>query len=336
MNEELQKRVDRWREDFERVTGNRFEHFYCPILRIDEPAPLCKGHIVADGLKTSSAWVPQREDVDHFFGHVAEADFISIIRDRDKDPINVWLDPSLRKTHRPRLEYNGEVLEHYFHPPQTLMEGHTVLAVVGPEGRNAFNFVVKKSKDELMELDGKEIQVVVDRDCIPAIVASVLKSAHLSLFNLLGYEYVLSPSGIYVAEALAGFFRKHGTKRQRELAEPLEWVFRPLTKMISPIKVTSPDYLRGTVIDRKVVACVGQSGKFFAIGVIVPAQQDLFCVFIPMDDTESINTYTGFLNEPPPSICSRIMHFVPAGEQEESHWITEDREPIRIPLAHAI
>ena len=36
MNDKLQRRIEVHREDYEKVTGKPFEHFFCPILYVDE------------------------------------------------------------------------------------------------------------------------------------------------------------------------------------------------------------------------------------------------------------------------------------------------------------
>ena len=95
--------------------GSPFRHFFCPILRTDEPGELCKGHVIPEAFGTSNAWVPQRTDVDNFFGTVAEADFIAAVEDRDKTAFEKWLNPKLNKRHRPRLKAKGVELAPLLH-----------------------------------------------------------------------------------------------------------------------------------------------------------------------------------------------------------------------------
>src|SRR5262245_16361152 len=71
----LRRRVEDYRTDYRCVTGKPFEYFFCPILRTDEDVQLCRGHIVSDAFG-SNLWVPQRADVDNFFGAAIEADFV--------------------------------------------------------------------------------------------------------------------------------------------------------------------------------------------------------------------------------------------------------------------
>src|SRR5262249_10767782 len=102
------------REDYERVEGRPFEHFYCPILGVDERAPLCMGHIVNEACPDSyRGRVVQREDVDNFYGALAEAEFTTLVQARSMDPRDVLCDPILRKRMKPKLMVGGEVWPHY-------------------------------------------------------------------------------------------------------------------------------------------------------------------------------------------------------------------------------
>ena len=80
---ELAKRIEDCRADYAAVYGQSCENFFCPILLKGEKAELIRGHIVNEPLKSSSEWVPQRKDVDGFYGSVVEPEFIAIIQDRE-------------------------------------------------------------------------------------------------------------------------------------------------------------------------------------------------------------------------------------------------------------
>src|SRR5262245_44404347 len=75
-SEELEKQIQALREDYARAEGRPFQHFCCPFRCRDDPAHLCKGHVVNAAMPNSCrAWVPQRRDVDSFFGTMFEADY---------------------------------------------------------------------------------------------------------------------------------------------------------------------------------------------------------------------------------------------------------------------
>jgi hypothetical protein len=69
-------RLERHRADYESITGRPFEHFFSPVLYVDEPVEVMRGHIINEAfIKSSKAWVIQRKDVDGFFGGFFEGDF---------------------------------------------------------------------------------------------------------------------------------------------------------------------------------------------------------------------------------------------------------------------
>jgi len=75
---------------------------------------MIRGHIVNDALKTSGVWVPQRKDVDGFYGSAVEAEMVAIIQDRERDPFEIFFDRSLREKHRPKLMCGSESWGYYF------------------------------------------------------------------------------------------------------------------------------------------------------------------------------------------------------------------------------
>ena len=335
-DEQLLRRVERLRQDFEAERGSPFRDFFCPILHVDEPAELCKGHVIPEAFETSNAWLPQRKDIDNFYGTAAEAAFVAIVEDRGKHPVEMWLDPKLRKKHRPRIEYEGRALELYFPKQITPVPGQTLAEIVDQDGQKICNIVLKLTAEEFGALHGKGGEIVIDRDYRPAVIASLLKAAHLTLFRMLGYRHVFSPTGIYLADILATFYRQHGNKRRDELEPFLESHFRPNVGMVAPLIHKDSSVFQGTISDNRLLGCVGSSEGIFALGVIVKAGNDTFCVFLPTDDGLTINTYFNFLKEPPPSIAARLIQFVPGDSGKESHWATSKEEPLRIPLGQSL
>src|SRR5688572_9727933 len=98
----LEQRIDACRADFQKERGVPFKHFFCPILHRDEPVELCRAHVVNEKFESCREWVPQRKDVDNFYGAAVEADFVSITRDRQKNSLEIWFDTDLRRKHRPK------------------------------------------------------------------------------------------------------------------------------------------------------------------------------------------------------------------------------------------
>jgi hypothetical protein len=332
VDEQLRRRVDSLRDDFQAETGQPFRHFFCPLLHTDEDVELCKGHVIPDAFKTYGAWVPQRADIDNFYGSATEADFQAVLQDRGKTPFEKWFDPTLRKRHRPHLEFGGRRLEHYFPRDRHHVQGQTRLHIVSSSGEAEGEVVIKAPPEEVKTLHGQELRVVVTRDCRPAVTASLLKAAHLTMFHLLGYSHALSPTGRYLASMLKEIFANHRDTPRSKLREPMADHFRNAACMITPMLIKDTSLMRGTVLDRRLLACVGATEGVFAIGVIVPAGTDTFCVFIPSDHGKTIDTYFGFLAEPPSSIAVKLLQFQAAEAGRPARWTTSRDEPFRMPL----
>jgi hypothetical protein len=207
MSERLKARVEMLKAVFQAETGAPFEHFYCPFLHVDEIVPLCEGHIINEAFGTCNAWVPQRQDFDNFFGSRVEADFISAVQDRTKTAFQKWIDPTLNRRYRPRLFSKGVAVEHYITIEIKPVPGHTPLVVANTGGDILGNIVIKKAPNEVKELHATDMQVVAvpPATFVPAIIASVLKASHLTMFNLIGYKHVFSAAGLYLAAILREF-----------------------------------------------------------------------------------------------------------------------------------
>ncbi len=335
MSERLKARVEMLKADFQAETGAPFKHFFCPFLHVDEPAPLCEGHIINEAFGTCNAWVPQRQDFDNFFGSKVEADFISAVQDRSKTAFQKWIDPKLNRRYRPQLLSKGGAVEHYITKEIKSVPGQTPLVVTNEGGDILGNIVIKQAPDEVQKLHATDMQVVAvpPATFVPAIIASVLKAAHLTMFNLNGYRHVFSTAGRYLAGILRDFYEKFRDTKKKSLAGELAAAFRPHASLISPMILKNPSILAGTAIDNRLLAAIGGSEGMFATGVLIPASpDDAFCVWLPSGLGKTIDTYFGFLKEPPPSIAVKLIQFCPADGEREAHWTTSKEEPIRLEM----
>jgi hypothetical protein len=331
--EEVKRRVEVLRADYQLEVGYAFEHFYCPILHVDQATELLRGHVINEKLGYN-LWVPQRRDLDSFYGTAAEADFIAAVQDHSKTALEKWLDPKMNRRHKPRLMLKGEEVQHYFtEKPANVPAGHTSVKMVGPAGETLCNFAIKKSQEDLKSLQAETCQIVVNQDYRPAVIASVLKAAHLTMFHLLKYRHVFSPAGLYLASILREYFLEHGKDKKKKNKSALAAHFKPYASMISPMILKNKEALRGTAIDNRMIVCIGATEGIFASGVIVPAGgAEAFCVFLPKGEGNTIDTYVGFLKEPPASFQARFMQFSPADDRNEAKWLTPNTEAIRIEL----
>lgn len=330
---ELSRRIEACREDYAKVSGQPFQHFYCPILGRDEATEMIRGHIVNDALKTSGVWVPQRKDVDAFYGSAVEADLVAIIQDRGKNPFEIFFDRSLREKHRPKLMCGSESWGYYFPkksaPP---VAGHSPLLVIDQNDNPVCNLALKVAPERLMDVKPGEIQLVVERDYRPPVLASMLKAAHLTMFHIMGYDHVFRSCGLFLADILKQFYiQNQGSHGVSE--ETIDRHFRRYENMISPLIVENDNWYQGTIKDRMFLALLTGRGEVFALGVIVRAGTDRFCVFLPTDCC--INTYFSFLNEPAVSVRAKAICFRPPKDGDSGAW-EADKNDMRMPLSQPI
>ena len=108
MSPEIQSQLVRLCSDYELEYGERFDHFYCPFLCVDEDVELCLGHIVPDAFSASNKkTIVQRADIDNFYGSVFEADFELVVNNRGASLEQILTDPKLEQALRPKLMVNG-------------------------------------------------------------------------------------------------------------------------------------------------------------------------------------------------------------------------------------
>jgi hypothetical protein len=334
MDEALRTRVEQCCRNYENVTGKPFNDFFCPILLSEQSGELCKGHIINDVLETSNAWVPQLAAIDGFYGSVAEADMVAVIQDRGSDPVDVWIDPDKNRRHKPRLECGGKEIRYYFPKPNhEPVPGHARGRIVDDLNNTIRDLALKVSDDEILALEKDGFQIVIDRDYRPHVIASLIKSAHLTLFRMLGYSHVLSAGGKYFASILSEFYTQNRHMRKKDLAEAIDRHFLKFSTVAMPLAMKNEDALAGTVLDNRVLFCCGAT-RIFAIGVIVQAGRDKFCVFSPADD-DAIDTYFSFLNEPPSSIGVRLAKFCPADAGGSERWEVGKDPVLRVQMPHA-
>lgn len=190
--------LDEFNADFESAYGRKSKHFFCPILLRDEPAPLCNGHILCDGFVSASGLkVPQREDVDSFFGMTIEPDLIKF-------------------------------LNHPLTSTSDLLKGAGIVEIEMPDGSKADTFFAKKKTGAdakfqrigLLDESGKEFtsRMLRDKQLDPRakhadvswetrfkqsfIDAALLKCGYLAMFRLLKYHWVRCSGASTVRRAL--------------------------------------------------------------------------------------------------------------------------------------
>ena len=202
--EPLGLKLEQYKSDFQSVTGNPFKHFFCPILHVDEDVGLTKGHIVPASLGGRQR-VLQRADVDNGFGSFFEAESADAVTkglqrdDLVERALSDSADSNGLQRFRQWLEIEGE-------------ERRIPVRSVQVGGDK--EFVVPKSDLQPGEKQ-VEARFAVELDARSSILVTCLKASFLYWFKQLGYRYVFSNEGIFIASVLRFVYNRFIQPRRR-------------------------------------------------------------------------------------------------------------------------
>ena len=191
MSDSLNRCLARLRNDYARVTGTAFKHFFCPILWTDANAKLCMGHVVNKAYCGKK--IVQRKDVDGFYGSIAEANFQDFLRCRGKSFKETISDPNLSKAIQ--LTVEGKKVDYYLDVGQRVPRHHTRVQIEGLDG-DAVTVVVKMPPKDAAAIQNAAFGIAWD--CMAPALASLIKAAHLTMFYLMGYRYAFSAASQYL------------------------------------------------------------------------------------------------------------------------------------------
>jgi hypothetical protein len=255
---EVAARLETLRTDFAKVVGQTFVHFFCPLLFKDESAPLCQAHVVNVAFPESSRrWTIQRQDVDSFYGSVFESEFLDLRHRRDGIAADAFGDPFLYKRLRPRILLDGREIGHFV--AKGRIPSQFSLMELQSRGTQVL-LGLKLSPAQVASSAGGNWQVDVLKDIRLAAIVSVLKAAHLTLFEMLGYRYALSLGGQYLGQLLGEFFLQNVGRSKRDVLNDAAAHFRPFVTMVRPIAPGSLQML-GTIDNSSIRVCWCEDGK---------------------------------------------------------------------------
>ena len=294
MNNEIQAKLAELNSDYTQITGQPFQHFSCPILFVDEDTELCKAHIVNQAFPNSSSkWTVQRKDVDGFYGTFFESDFVDLINYKENgSPDKALVDKSLGRRYAPRILVD-DVTVGYYPASGDIPEDFT--PVLFERNGKTILLGLKMHPNDVDHLSEHEWALEVSRDVrLPALV-SLIKSAHLTLFEILGYQYTRSSGGHFVGSDILGkFFIQSQGKRRAEVLEDARDYFGKYANMVRLIQ-ESGYILRGTIDDGWLFVC-NDKGLPWAFVVIIKTSGLLHAVLIPiLDRGESADVFQNFL-----------------------------------------
>ena len=306
MDNGFQQKLSILKRDYESVTGDSWNHFYCPILYMDDNTELCRAHVINKGFQEADrSWTIQRKDVDNYYGTLFEADFLALERIGEPLVEESLTDRNVARQFRPELVRDGEVQDYYFQPDRlSVPETHTTLDF--HVNGQIVPLVLKSSADELEQNAEKRWQIIIEKDIRLAALASLLKAAHLTLFHRLGYQYALSSGGCYLGRQVLGeFFLKTHDLNRTEALEFAEGHFRPYASVVRPLISPSPDF-KGTLTDGLFFAC-GSGPKPWGFQVLIRFGGQMHAVIVPtLINTECAVMFSKFLDSPFPRVEMRM------------------------------
>lgn len=253
MKRQTIERLDALRRDFTGVVGRPFNHFFCPILFVDEETELCKAHVVNEAFFDSSRrWTLQRKDVDNFFGSIFESAFIDLQFNDPGVAVKAMVASDLYRRLRPKVLLDGVEVQHFVtNEPVPREFAELQLEHDGASVRLG----LKMSEGRLSSVNqDSDWQFEVSRDLRVQSVVSVLKAAHLTMFELLGYTYALGPGGAWLGQVLGSFYLNNRGRAKQDVLQNAVKHFGPLAAMVRPV-TAAPTALTGTVDDRWVHFC---------------------------------------------------------------------------------
>lgn len=315
----LSGELERLRSDYAAATGESpFEHFYCPILFTDEDVELCAGHVINESIpKTSRTCVVQRKDVDGFYGSLVEDDFATVLKVSGGGIHKILENDQLRRKVPYSVSVNGKSVEHYEVNGHSA-PSHPVVSLENGDGQ-FLKLALKMSADEIP--DTSHLHISVDRDYMPEAVATLLKAAHLTMFSVFGYRYVFSPAGQDVARILRDFYLRHKDSSRKDQIKSLKTYFTRFAGMIIPLGGFVDEVVVGSLKDRRFMVCVGTSGHFFSLGVLVKTCDRMSVVLLAPDRAELMDTYLNFTKEKWKNpFRYHLADFVDSTSSSDAHW----------------
>jgi len=306
MNPEMHDKLDKLKNDYLEVTGVEFEHFFCPILYKDENAELCKAHIINQVFEGASRkWTIQRKDVDNFYGANFESEFV-LLRYRGKlDPFRALGEKYLN----PKILVNGEEIEHYRFNGH-LDENFTPIIIKNNEREEIV--IIKIPPAEVKELIENDWEIENELNLMIPSIVSLIKSAYLTLFEILGYTYVFSKGGYFIGKELLGkFFELNHEKSRREIKAAGNNFFSKFQSIIRPVNKIDGDLSKGSVESGKFIVCKDFSDtKPWAYMIFINFANQNHVVLLPYLELSEINSeiihkYKMFVDNPRENITVR-------------------------------
>lgn len=314
MKSEFKIKLQKINDDFEEVIGKSPHHFFCPILLKDEKAELCQAHIINQAFPNSPrAWTIQRKDVDNFYGTNFEADFIAL-RYRENYSIgDAITNKELSNILSPKILVDNQAVD-YFIAHNGVPKQFT--SIEFDNNGKIILLGLKMHPNNFLSLAEKEWEISAEKDIRVAALVSLLKAAHLTLFEILGYHYALSMGGRFIGEFILGeFFRQNYQKAKKaEIQNSAYIFFKGIGHMARPVISLNPNML-GTITDKQMFVCKDDNGSYWAFVIFIRVMDIFHSVLVPIaNNLKTVGTFLNFLQNDNETLHVSLCQF------HGDHW----------------
>jgi hypothetical protein len=168
---------------------------------------------------------------------------------------------------------------------------------------------IKLSPSDLLSLQQANWEIGFMKDLRLVALVSILHSAHLILFNLLGYRYALSASGYFMgSDVLGKFFTRNAGKRKRAVLAAAQKHFSEFVNLVRPV-LRPPPGLSGTNTDPLLYICSGKPNAWGFV-LFIKVGDSAHAVLVPvLEDAEGAGRFHRFLKQPPPRFEVQLAKF---------------------------
>jgi len=222
MNATTESKLKPLRANYNQVRGYPFKHFFCPILWKDENVELCEAHIVNQAFPNSAPdWTIQRKDVDNFYGSIFEEDFLAFQYHENHSPGKTVIDKRLSRRLQPKILLNDKPID-YFVAQNEIPNKYTRLDF--EHNGQILPLGLKIPPEDVIASVNQNWEILISKDIRVAAIASLIKAAHLTLFEMVGYQYALSAGSHFIGREILGefFYQNYGKKKSQIIRRGLE------------------------------------------------------------------------------------------------------------------
>lgn len=255
---------------YKRYSGVHCNPFFCPISLEEHNSEVIDGHIIPDSWNISNITTPQVKDVDSFFGYAFQCNTTHLQRTSkildDDDPANLIHNLHLiSKHHKTKIWLGSDSTEIYKTTEKRLQSipgNHSVFKI------NNQYYAIKASPNTFQDKES-EYNITIDTlaNEIDSYFVTLLHSAHLTMFYFLGYKYVFSESGIWVATKLKSIY-EHRLNRAY-LLQHTRTLVKECVKIFSGFGPLQFMGLNSTLMSCTAFACYKKSRTPFGLMLII-------------------------------------------------------------------